>query len=142
MSDKDKLRSVADVWIVVVAIFLAIELTAITFTIEYMIGRGDASEIFLGSAGITLTLTGFGMIIFLAAKDPRMQKYSVYTLLDKGVFVILFTVISASITLGYGAYLVTGLDISFGLPFLISGMTIAMYFGFYRRYIHGQKIDD
>ncbi len=143
MSDNDKLRSMADTWIVVVTIFLAIELTAVTFTIAQTVDPkeiSDVSKMYLGSAMVTVALTGLSMIIFIAAKDPRMQKYSVATLVDKGVLVMLFAVISCSITLGIGAKLITTLDESFALPFLISGITIGMYLGFYRRYIHGKKI--
>jgi len=98
----------ADTWIVVVTIFLAIELTAVTFTIAQTVDPDKIttlSKMYLGSAIVTVALTGLSMIIFIAAKDPRMQKYSVATLVDKGVLVMLVAVISCSVTLGIGANL-------------------------------------
>ncbi len=143
MSDENQMRSVADSWIVVVTIFLALELGLITFTLDFFLEMNSISTTYLAVAGITVSLTGFSMIIFLAAKDPRMKAYPVPVLIDRGVLSVYLSHMSASITIALGLYLMTEQSsVAIILFFMLTGVASTMYFVFYRKLLHGKTLED
>ena len=142
MSDNnEKFSKVADVWIIVTTVFLALQLSVTTFTISYFLEKKELLNLYLFSTALEVVTMGLALSAFLAIRDPRMKRYSLPALIDRGVMVVYVSSIMSFITLGLGIFGITTHFIIAGLvSTLLITLSSAMYM-LYRKTIHGKPVD-
>lgn len=100
------MREYANSWILVSTVFLALELSAVTFTINYFLSKNHEVIIY-GYLGCGMLLPmGASLVAFLAARDPRL-KISVDFVLDVGVGLVFASVVIAAFSVAYGLFVIT-----------------------------------
>lgn len=140
--NNEKFRRVADSWILVTTVFLALQLSATIFTVDIIFEKNQYLELYLILSAIGVLTMGLALSVFLAVKDPRLRKYSLPDTIDKGVKTVYISVVMSSLTLGVGTYLVTNLLVgSILVSLLLVSLSSIMYGIMYRRTIHGKNID-
>lgn len=142
MSDHDeKLRSVADSWIVVTTVFLALQLSIATFTLSYFSNKKDLLPLYLFSTTFEILPMVLALGAFLAIKDPRLRKYSLSALVDRGVFAVFVSTFLSFMTLGVGIYAISeNLFFSAFVSVSLMGVSSFMYW-YYKKIFCGKSVD-
>lgn len=134
-SNEDRLRGVADSWIIVSTVLLALQLSASIFTVTMIFEKQQTNEIYIILSGITVAFMGITILLFISCKDPRLEKYSITQLFDRGIGMLGASGLVASITAGFGTYgILENIFVAFGL-FIMFSVIVTGYAIFYRKYL-------
>lgn len=120
------MRELANSWIIVSTVFLALELSAVTFTLNYFLTKNHAVIIY-GYLGCGMILPmGASLVAFLAARDPRLN-VSPDLVLDVGVGLVFASVVIAAFSVAYGLIVITH-NMSFSVYVLIGILIVLVIF--------------